>query len=614
MSARILVVDDTPGNIKILTDVLNSAGYHVDSANNGTDGIARITSDPPDLVMLDVVMPGLSGYDVCRQLRAHPSTALLPVIMVTSLDPRRERVAGIEAGADDFLSRPFNPPELLARVRSLLRIKALQDRTTRQAEELVEWNAKLESRVSEQVAQLQRLDRLKGFFAPQIAELIVSGGPNELLEPHRREVAVLFLDLRGFTAFTAKAPPDVVMRVLAEYHAMAGERIVARQGAIERFAGDGMMAFFNDPVPVDNAAAQAVAAALEIGEGFAALRGRWAGEGHALDLGMGLALGEATLGAIGFEGRQDYAAIGPVTNLAARLCERAKGGQLLVDGRTLERIRDVVKCSPSGEAQLKGFLDPVPVHVIEALTQPQPARPLAASASAAPRAVAAPVAHARAPANLGDGAPLGTPPVMSWSILERLAQLGVVRTYPRNMVVLTEGDVSDSIYVILEGRVKIYVSDEEGDTVVLGEQGVGEYFGEISLDEGPRSASVATIEACRLAVIPRLRFRAFAEQHPELAMILVERLIRRVRQLTANVKGLALMDVYARFVHLLYELAKEHDGIYTVEPRPTQQDMAERIGSSREMISRLLRDLSAGGYIRVESERLVILRRPPKAW
>ena len=364
MSARILVVDDTPANIKVLTDVLSSAGYQVTAVANGADALARITAEPPDLVMLDVVMPGLSGYDVCRQIRAHPATALLPVLLVTSLDPRRERVGGIEAGADDFLSRPFHPPELLARVRSLLRIKALQDATIRQAEELADWNAKFEARVGEQ--------------------------------------------------FDGSAPMDAAL-----------------------------------------------------------------------------------------------------------------------------------------------------------------------------------------------------PPRL---LLERLSRQGVVRAFPANMVIANEGDAGDSFYVIVSGRVKHLVSDEEGREMVLGEQGPGEFFGEVSLDGGVRASSVVTLQPTKLAIIPGSELRRFCAGHAPMAMMIADGLIRRVRQLTLSVKKLALVDVYGRVAALLLELAREEDGRMVIDPRPTQQDMAIRVGASREMISRILKDLAAGGYIRVEGARMVIERQPPRSW
>lgn len=369
-SATVLVVDDTPQNVKLLTDLLTLNGYRVEAAQSGEEALAKIAASIPDIVLLDVMMPGLSGYDVCRKIRQTPATALLPVVMVTSLDPQTERVHGIEAGADDFLAKPINRPELFARVKSLLRVKSLQDEVKRQAEQLAEWNSRLETRVAEQVAQIERMGRLKGFFSPQIAELIVSGGGEDLLRPHRREVTVVFLDLRGFTSFTETAEPEEVMGVLSEYHATVGRLVVAHEGTIEHFAGDGMMIFFNDPITLDNAAASAARMTLSLRADFVPLREGWRKRGYTLDLGIGLAQGYATLGAIGFAGRQDYAAIGSVTNLATRLCAEAKGGEILTNQKTLARIENEFDAEALGTHSLKGFAQPVDLFRILASKSP----------------------------------------------------------------------------------------------------------------------------------------------------------------------------------------------------------------------------------------------------
>jgi class 3 adenylate cyclase/CheY-like chemotaxis protein len=350
--ARILVVDDTPSNVKLLADVLGARGYEVVTAVNGAEGLERIEKDSPDLVLLDVMMPGMSGYDVCRKIRANPATTMLPVVMVTALDPSQERVKGIEAGADDFLTKPIHQPEILARVRSLLRVKSLYD-------QLTDLNRTLESRVADQVSQLERLSRLKRFFSPALAEAIVGGGADDPLKSHRREIVVVFLDLRGFTAFSESAEPEEVMTVLREYHAAMGELIVGHEGTLERFTGDGMMVFFNDPVPVTDPQARAVRMALAMRERVDALQARWRKLGFDLDLGIGIAQGYATLGAIGFEGRWDYGAIGTVTNLAARLCGEARPGQILTSRRLFSAVEDVVEGEPVGEMTLKGFARPV---------------------------------------------------------------------------------------------------------------------------------------------------------------------------------------------------------------------------------------------------------------
>ena len=340
--AKILVVDDTPQNVKLLADLLTAKGYAVVTASSGVQALEKVPKETPDLVLLDVVMPEMSGYEVCRKIRTNPATATLPVVMVTALDPAQERVKGIDAGADDFLSKPINQQELLARVRSLLRIKLLHD-------ELAEWNRTLEQRVEAQVAQLERLERLKRFFSPQLAEMIVSGDAEDPLKSHRREITVVFLDLRGFTSFAETSEPEEVMGVLREYHAEMGALILEHEGTLERFTGDGMMIFFNDPVPVPDAPARAVRMAVAMRGRVDELLVKWKKRGYDLDFGVGVAQGYATIGAIG-----------TVTNLAARLCGEAKPGQILIAQRVYGAVDDSVEVEELGGLTLKGFSKSVP--------------------------------------------------------------------------------------------------------------------------------------------------------------------------------------------------------------------------------------------------------------
>ncbi len=358
--AKVLVVDDTPHNVKLLADLLAVKGYGVATAVNGEEALAKVASEQPDLVLLDIMMPGLSGYDVCRKIRADPMTALLPVVLVTSLDPQQERVKGIEAGADDFLSKPINQAELFARVRSLLRVKSLQDEVRRQADALQEWNVKLEQRVAEQVAELERMGQLKRFFAPAVADAILSTGAKSILAPHRREICYVFVDLRGFTAFTDSAEPEEVESVLREYHSTMGALIVEYEGTVDRFAGDGILIFFNDPLPVPDAARRAATMALRMQEQFGPLRARWSKLGYDLDLGIGIAQGFATLGAFGFEGRFDYSAIGGVVNLAHRLCNKASAGEVLIDRKVRAGLDDDARVETLTPLNLKGYAHPVP--------------------------------------------------------------------------------------------------------------------------------------------------------------------------------------------------------------------------------------------------------------
>jgi adenylate cyclase len=361
---HILVVDDVEKNARLLADVLAAKGYRTSKANSGEAALAAIAAEPPDLVLLDVMMPGLDGYAVCRAIRADARTAVLPVVLVTALDPAQERLKGIEAGADDFLNKPVNQAELMARVRSLLRIKAYQDEIEHQRAELADWNRTLERRVADGVAQLERVGRLKRFFSPQLAEAIVGGGADDPLKSHRREITVVFLDLRGFTAFTETADPEEVMGVLREYHAAMGRLITEHEGTLERFTGDGIMVFFNDPTPMPDAAPRAVRMALRMQREVARLADGWQRRGYELRMGIGIAMGFATIGAIGFEGRIDYGAIGTVTNLAARLCAEAAGGEVLVSQRVVASLGPGFVTEPRGEIRLKGFQRPVTVlHV-----------------------------------------------------------------------------------------------------------------------------------------------------------------------------------------------------------------------------------------------------------
>ena len=333
--------------------------------------MATARATQPDLILLDIMMPKLDGIEVSRRLKGDRSLPFMPIVMVTARADSKDIVAGLEAGGDEYLTKPVDQAALVARVKSMLRIKELHDtgqeqaaRLEAQAAELSEWNRTLEHRVQEQVAQLERLGRLKRFFSPQLAELIVAGDAEDPLKSHRREVTVAFLDLRGFTAFAETAEPEEVMGVLREYHAEMGRLILAHEGTLERFTGDGMMIFFNDPVLILNPGERAVRMALAMRDRVEELIGRWRKLGYDLACGIGIAQGYATIGAIGFEGRWDYGAIGSVTNLAARLCGEAKPGQILVPRRFLGTVEELVEAEPVGDLSLKGFHRPIPAYNI----------------------------------------------------------------------------------------------------------------------------------------------------------------------------------------------------------------------------------------------------------
>jgi adenylate cyclase len=350
----ILAVDDQQANLRLLDAVLSPRGYRVVRASSGEQALELLPSSGVDLVLLDIVMPGIDGYEVCRRIRGTPETAFLPVVMITA-SGNQEKTRAIEAGADDFVSKPFDQSELLARVASLARIKRYHDTITQQAAELAQWNAKLETRVLTQLGELQRMKRLRRFLSPQVAELVINSGDDSILGSHRREIVVVFCDLRGFTAFAESSEPEEVMGVLGEYHAALGELIFRYEGTLERFTGDGLMVFFNDPIPLDRPAQRAVEMALAMRDRVRTLAEGWSRLGHDLGFGVGIAQGFATLGRIGYEGRFDYAAIGSVTNLAARLCAEADAAQVLVSQRVFSAVEDVAVGELVGALELRGF-------------------------------------------------------------------------------------------------------------------------------------------------------------------------------------------------------------------------------------------------------------------
>lgn len=356
----VLAVDDQPQNLRLLDAVLSPKGYRVVTAESGARALDLLGSDPPDLVLLDIMMPDMDGYEVCERIRANPRTAFLPVVMITASGDQA-KLRAIHAGADDFVNKPFDQAELLARVASLIRLKRYHDTINRQAEELREWNTKLESRVAAQVQDLERVNRLRRFLSPQLVDLVIDSGEQDLLRSHRSEIVVVFCDLRGFTPFAESNEPEDVMGVLGEYHEALGRLIFGYGGTLERFTGDGLMVFFNDPLPIADAPQRALRMAVEMRDAVRVLAEDWDRRGHELTMGIGVAQGFATLGRIGYEGRFDYSAIGSVTNLSARLCAAAGPWQILVPQRLFHAAGPVVAGQELGPFELKGFSRPVRV-------------------------------------------------------------------------------------------------------------------------------------------------------------------------------------------------------------------------------------------------------------
>jgi class 3 adenylate cyclase len=367
VQASVLVVDDDEISRALLVRGLELDGHRVAVAENGRQALELLHADHHDIVLLDVLMPELDGYDTLAHIVGDQALRHIPVIMVSALGEVESVARCLEMGAQDYLPKPFNPVLLRARINGCLMRKRLDDTIRAQAEELAEWNRTLNARVEEQVAEIERMSRLRSFLSPQVADAIVAAGDDSVLESHRREITAVFCDLRGFTYFSELADPEDVMRVLREYHTEMGKIIFAYGATVEHFEGDGMMLYLNDPIPVPDATLQAVRMAVAMRDRGAKLAAEWGRQGYDLDLGVGVALGHATLGRIGFEGRFGYGAVGSVVNMAARLGNAAAGGQVLITQRVFAAVEDVVETEPVGELELKGFHGPQPIYSLLAI-------------------------------------------------------------------------------------------------------------------------------------------------------------------------------------------------------------------------------------------------------
>jgi adenylate cyclase len=366
---RILIVDDNDANLEIARMRLESQGYEVVTAVDGEEALARAREMQPDLLLLDIMMPKLDGIEVTRRLKADANLPFIPIILVTAKADAKDVVAGLDAGGDDYLTKPFDHAALVARVRSMLRIKALHDKVQEQAAELASWNKTLEERVAAQISEIERVGRLKRFLAPQLVEMIVSAHDERILESHRRDIAALFCDLRGFTSFAEIGEPEEVMALLDDYFQALGPLIHRFEGTLERFTGDGLVVFFNDPLPCPDPAQRAVRLAIAMRDAVARLVGSWRKRGHQIGFGVGIAQGFATLGRMGFEGRVDYGPIGTVTNLAARLCAEAKDGEILVTARVAAAVESFADLRSLGEMTFKGLSRPTEVSDVVGLRQ-----------------------------------------------------------------------------------------------------------------------------------------------------------------------------------------------------------------------------------------------------
>ena len=364
----VLAVDDRVENLDIVRVRLEAQGYEVLTATGGEAALAVVSDTSPDLILLDVMMPGIDGIEVTRRLKGDPATRPIPILLLTAKADVHDVGDGLNAGADDYVTKPFDHSTLTARVRSLLRTKVLYDTVEQQAAELAILNRDLEARVARQVEELERTRSLQRFLAPQVADFLLKQGDEaSILDHHRREIVVLFCDLRGFTSFAESAEPEEVMDLLGRYHATLGPLIHQAEGTLERFTGDGMMVFFNDPLPCEAPSIKAVSLAVEMRAKCAELARFFAARGHTIGFGVGIAQGYAPLGRIGFEGRFDYAAIGTVTNIAARLCSEARDGQILVTRRVPLASAVATRTTSLGEVRLRGISKALEVFNVDSL-------------------------------------------------------------------------------------------------------------------------------------------------------------------------------------------------------------------------------------------------------
>ena len=371
LTGRVLVVDDTPFNRQLLRRLLDRIGHVTLEAADGQAALDLLrdpATEPVDVILLDIVMPVMDGYETLAALKADEALRDVPVIVISGVDELDSVVRCIEMGAADYLPKTVDPAIIRARVAASLGQKRLRDQ-----------ERALLGTIERQRSQLAR------FLSPQVAALVSNPDGEAMLAGHRREITAQFCDLRNFTVFSETAEPEEVLGFLRLYHATLGGLVVAHDGTLEHFAGDGIMVFFNDPVLQVDHAQRAVQLAIDIRERFKDISAEWRRRGHVLEVGIGIATGYATMGRIGFEGRYDYGGVGNAIILASRLSGEAVAGQILMAARTFAAL-ETIGAEPVGERQLKGFSRPMPVYAAaardEAAVESDVSSPTGASSSA----------------------------------------------------------------------------------------------------------------------------------------------------------------------------------------------------------------------------------------
>ena len=365
---RVLVVDDDPDMAALLARLLRKEGMAVDTVHDGDSALVHAMSSTPDLILLDVMMPGMSGFEICERLKADDATALIPIVLVTALEDAPSRIRGIEAGADDFLSKPVRSEELIARVKTLRRLH--------------ETRRELEAR--RLAAEVERKEAIRKAFSryisPRLAERIISdlGKDGMPFQSHaqRIKVVALFADLRGFTHLTETVEVDRVVAMLNEYFAVITEAAYRQDGTIFSIAGDSLLVGFNVPFPQADAAVRAWRTAQDMIESFAPVLSTWTRDsGVATGVGIGIASGEAIIGNVGSPHHMSYTIIGDAVNTAARLQQMARAGEVLVSDAVFEQVRGLVpegRAVARGNVALRGKSEAIPVYSVQ-LAAPRPA-------------------------------------------------------------------------------------------------------------------------------------------------------------------------------------------------------------------------------------------------
>lgn len=350
-TARILVVDDIPANVELLEALLTADGYDISMAYTGEEALQRVAEDDPDLILLDVMMPGMNGFEVCNYLKNDEATQFIPIVLLTALDRMEDKVRGLEAGADDFLTKPFNRIELKARIRSLLRIRSLHN----------------------DVEQKRRLlfRLLNRYMSEEIVATILEDPEKRLkLGGEKREVAILFADIRGFTSFSEGTTAERVVEVLNECFHDITEVVFNHKGTFDKYVGDCILAFYGAPLSYGDDLERCLQTAIEMQRIFESISQRWTDPAmKALGLGIGINFGEVVVGNIGSERLMDYTVIGDHVNLAQRLEQIAQRGQIVISEEVYRRIGHKLRTSGMSTIAIKGKRDPVTAYLVEGISE-----------------------------------------------------------------------------------------------------------------------------------------------------------------------------------------------------------------------------------------------------